>query len=83
MDRLNARLAALIQSRARLVASIVRRKARHEMPAPDPAREREMLRAALASAPKGFPRRDLETIFRTIFRASRRLAVKTAPARRH
>ena len=76
MDRLNARLAAAIQARARLALTIARRKALVGLPAADPARERAMLRAVLAAAPEGLPRRDLERIFRAIFGASRRLVVR-------
>ncbi len=76
MDRLNARLATAIQARARLALTIAGKKARVGLPAADPARERAMLRAVLAAAPDGLPRRDLERIFRAIFDASRRLVVR-------
>jgi chorismate mutase len=73
MDRLNLRLAALVQQRARLALAIGREKARLGLRAPDPAREREMLRAVLRGAPEGFPPAELERIFRAVFRASRDL----------
>jgi chorismate mutase len=76
MDRLNARLAALLQARARLALKVARTKARHGLPAPDPARERAMLAAVLRAAPPGLPRRDLAGVFRAVFAASRRLVVR-------
>ena len=82
MDRLNARLAALLQERARLALRIARAKARHGMRAADPARERAMLAGVLSAAPRGFPRRDLERLVRTVFRASRALVVRDERARR-
>jgi chorismate mutase len=82
MDRLNARLAASIQARARLALTISRRKARLGLACVDLARERAMVRDVLAAAPEGLPRRDLERIFRAIFGASRRLVVRAGRARR-
>ena len=77
MDRLNARLAVLLQSRARLARAISRRKARLGLGAHDPARERRMLRDVLRAAPpSGFPRESLERLFREVFAASRRLVVR-------
>lgn len=81
MDRLNARLAATVQARARLALDIAARKARAGLPAADPARERAMLRAVLDAAPEGLPRRDLARVFRAIFDASRRLVVRARRAR--
>lgn len=82
MDRLNARLATLLQTRARLATTIARAKAGLSLPAADPARERAMLRAVLRDAPAGFPRDELERIFRAIFDASRRLVVRRTQGRR-
>jgi 3-deoxy-7-phosphoheptulonate synthase/chorismate mutase len=76
MDALNLRLVALLQERARLALAIGRAKARHGLAAPDPAREREMLRAALRSPPSGFPRAELTRLLRTVLAASRRLVVR-------
>jgi chorismate mutase len=75
MDRLNARLVATLQARARLALEIARAKARAGLPAPDLARERAMLAAALAGAPAGFPRAALARLMRSVFAASRRLVV--------
>lgn len=75
MDRLNAELASLLQARARLALEIGRAKAELGLAAADPARERAMLAAVLRSAPRGFPRRELERIWRAIFAASRALVV--------
>jgi 3-deoxy-7-phosphoheptulonate synthase/chorismate mutase len=75
MDRLNLRLAALLQSRARLAREIGRVKAPLGLAAPDPARERDMLRRALATAPPGFAQRELAALLRAVFAASRRLVV--------
>jgi chorismate mutase len=75
MDRLNARLVAALQARARLALRIARTKERAGLPAPDPARERAMLAAVLRAAPAGFARRDLARLVRAVFAASRRLVV--------
>jgi 3-deoxy-7-phosphoheptulonate synthase/chorismate mutase len=71
MDRLNRRLAAVLQERARLADEIGALKRRQGLPAADPAREREMLAAVLDGAPRGFAREDLERIFKVVFRTSR------------
>jgi chorismate mutase len=76
MDRLNARLAALLQARARLALKVARAKARHGLAAADPARERAMLSKVLEDAPAGFPRRDLAALVRAVFAASRALVVR-------
>ncbi len=75
MDRLNARLVALLQARAHLALAIGRAKARHGLGAADPARERRMLSSLLAGAPSGFPRAELSRVLRAVFAASRRLVV--------
>jgi chorismate mutase len=75
MDRLNARLVALLQERARLARRIGTLKARHGLAASDPARERAMLARMLADAPAGFTRRELERVLRAVLTASRRLVV--------
>ncbi|MCC6409923.1 MAG: chorismate mutase [Planctomycetes bacterium] len=83
MDRLNARLAADVQARARLALEIARAKAAHGLAAADPKREQAMLRRVLDEAPAGFERCDLARIFKTIFVASRALVVASAePAQR-
>lgn len=76
MDRLNARLAAVLQQRARLALTIGRAKAKLGLAAPDPAREREMLRVLLRSVAPGFARRDLARILRTVFATSRSLVIR-------
>ena len=76
MDRLNAKLAELLQRRARLALAIGRKKIEFDLAAPDPAREREMLANVLKTAPPGFERRELARIFRSIFAASRSLVVR-------
>ncbi len=84
MDRLNSRLVALLQARARLALAIGRAKARHDLGAADPARERRMLTSLLAEAPPGFPRAALARVLRAVFAASRRLVVaerRQRPAR--
>ncbi|MCK6446689.1 MAG: chorismate mutase [Planctomycetes bacterium] len=75
MDRLNARLAADVQARARLALEIAREKAKHGLPAADPVRERDMLRRVLDEAPPGLPRCDLARVFKTLFVASRELVL--------
>ena len=82
VDRVNARLVATLQARARLVATVARAKADAGLPAADPSRERAMLRAALAGAPAGFPRRELAALLRAVFAASRRLARRAHAASR-
>jgi chorismate mutase len=81
MDRLNGRIVALLQARARLARESGRAKARSGRDAADPVRERAMLRAALSGAPEGFPRRDLERLLLAVFAASRRLVVADRRAR--
>ena len=81
MDRLNARLVALLQARARLALAIGRAKARLTLPAPDPARERAMLAAALRRADPGVSRSELSRLLRALFAASRRLVVADRRAR--
>jgi chorismate mutase len=76
MDRLNARLVVLLQQRARLALAIGRAKRRRGLAAADPARERAMLRAALAGAATGFSRRELQRLLRAVFAASRALVVR-------
>lgn len=73
VDRLNVRLVALLQQRARLAGRLAQAKARHALPAADPARERTMLRAMLDGAPPGFARAELSGVLRHLLRASRRL----------
>lgn len=75
MDRLNAQLAVLLQQRASLALTIARAKAELGLAAADPRREREMLARVLREAPAGFPRRELASIYRAIFAASRKLVV--------
>lgn len=82
MDRLNARLVAALQGRARLALRIARAKERAGLPAPDPVRERAMLATVLRTAPAGFPRRDLARLVRAVFAASRRLVVTDRTGRR-
>lgn len=80
MDRLNRRLVELLQARARLARQIGRVKQRAGVAAPDPAREREMLRAGLAAGlagrPGGFPPAELRALLRGLFAASRRLVLR-------
>jgi chorismate mutase len=76
MDRLNERLAALLQQRARLALTIGRAKRRRGLAAADPARERAMLRAASAGAEAGFSKRELKRLLRAVFAASRALVVR-------
>jgi chorismate mutase len=71
MDALNLRLLELVERRTRLARSIGRAKAAAGLAASDPARERAMLDALLEAASGELPRRDLERIFRSVFRASR------------
>lgn len=75
MDRINARLATVVQSRARLAREIGVLKAELGLPATARKREREMLTRILRDAPPGFARADLERIFRTVFATSRRLVI--------
>lgn len=75
VDRLNVRLVVLLQARAGLARRLAHAKARHGLPAADPARERSMLRRMLHAAPGGFPRSELALILRTVLAASRRLVV--------
>lgn len=75
MDRINARLADLVQSRARLAREIGALKSELGLPATARKRERDMLARILRDAPLGFERADLERIFRTLFAASRRLVI--------
>lgn len=76
MDRVNAKLVAVLQERARLARSIGRAKARHRLAAADPSREREMLAGLLASAPRGLREAELARVLRAVFAASRRLVVE-------
>jgi chorismate mutase len=71
MDALNLRLLELVERRTRLARRIGRAKAAAGLAASDPARERAMLDALLEAASGELPRRDLERIFRSVFRASR------------
>lgn len=82
MDRLNARLRDLLQERARLAVEIARWKRDQGLPVADRAREQEMLDRLLARPPRGFDRATLQRLLRTIFAASRRLAVREAKPRR-
>lgn len=75
MDRVNARLVALLQERARLALAIGRAKERHQLAAADPSREREMLERVLAGAPRGLRKPELARVLRAVFAASRRLVV--------
>ncbi|MFM8981106.1 MAG: chorismate mutase [Planctomycetia bacterium] len=75
VDRLNTRLVALLQQRARLARRLAVAKARHGLAASDPARERAMLRTMLEAAPPGFARRELAGVLRSLLAASRRLVV--------
>lgn len=75
VDRLNTRLVALLQQRARLARQLAAAKARHGLAASDPARERAMLRAMLAGAPRGFAPRVLSRLLRELLAASRQLVV--------
>jgi 3-deoxy-7-phosphoheptulonate synthase/chorismate mutase len=75
MDRLNQRLLALLEQRARLAIRIGRAKQSLAMPAADPQRERAMLERVLASAGETLAPADLERVFRAIFKASRNAVV--------
>lgn len=76
MDALNRRLLELLERRTRLARSIGRAKAAAGLAASDPARERTMLADLLDAASGDLPRRDLERIFRGVFRASRAAVVR-------
>ncbi len=73
MDALNARLVALLQERAALVAVIARHKRQAGLPAADPAREAAMLEALLREPGPGFARDELAALLRAVFAASRGL----------
>lgn len=75
MDRVNARLVAVLQERARLALAIGRAKERHGLAAADPSREREMLEQLLAGAPRGLDEAELARVLRSVFTASRRLVI--------
>jgi len=75
MDGLNLLLVALVQLRARQALALGRVKARHGLPAADPARERAMLARMLADAPQGLSRAELSRVLRAVLAASRRLVV--------
>jgi len=71
MDVLNLRLADALTRRVRLARTIGRTKAQLGLAATDPQREQQML-AALKSASDGeLPPRELERVFRAVFRVSR------------
>ena len=76
MDRLNQRLLALIEQRARLAIRIGRAKESLGMPAADLERERAMLERVLASAGETLAPADLERVFRALFKASRSAVVR-------
>lgn len=82
VDRVNERLVALLQQRARIVARIARLKRRAGIAIADPRREQAMLRTALAAAGSGLPRASLARILRLVFAESRRFAVRTATSLR-
>lgn len=81
MDRLNARLCALLQQRARLAIAIARWKAARGLPVVDAARERAMLAAMLATPAPGFAPAALRRLLRAILRESRAAAVAAARER--
>jgi chorismate mutase len=76
MDRVNARLVSVLQERARLVETIAAHKARSGARVADVRRERAMLKAALAPAPRGFPPAVLRKLLTAVFRESRRHGVR-------
>jgi chorismate mutase len=81
MDRLNARLCDLLQQRARLAIAISRWKAARGLPVADPARERAMLAAMLATPGPGFAPAALRRLLQAILRESRAAAVAATQAR--
>jgi chorismate mutase len=81
MDSLNARLRDLLQERALLAVEIARWKSTRGLRVADPAREQAMLDRLLARPTPGFDRATLRRLLRTIFAASRRLAVREAKPR--
>jgi chorismate mutase len=80
MDRLNARLLALLQRRAQLAVTIARWKHARGLAVPDARREEEMMRAWMKQPGPGFAPAALRRILRTILAESRRLAVRSTGA---
>jgi chorismate mutase len=78
MDVCNLRLLTVLQERAELTAAIGAWKRAHGLGGADPAREAAMLRRVLQQAgPGGYPPAALESIFKTVFAASRALVERT------
>ncbi|HZL85856.1 MAG TPA: chorismate mutase [Candidatus Krumholzibacteria bacterium] len=80
MDRLNARLLAVLQRRAQLAVTIARWKHARGLAVPDSRREAEMMRAWMTRPGSGFAPAALRRILRTILDESRRLVVRSAAA---
>lgn len=73
MDRLNVRLLRLLESRARLVRTIMAAKRRLGIGPVDRGREDHMIRALLEESRGVLSPEDLERLFRCLFRISRGL----------
>ena len=82
MDRLNARLLAVLQRRAQLAVTIARWKHARGLTVPDARREAEMMRAWMKQSGPGFTPAALRRILRTVLDESRRLAIRSAAAKR-
>ncbi len=74
LDRLNLRLVALVQERARLVAEVARFKRERGLPPFDAQREEQMLEALLAQAGPGLLPDELARLLRIAMRFYRRVA---------
>jgi chorismate mutase len=81
MDRINQRLCALLQERARLAVTIATWKLARGIAIADPAREQAMLKRMLAGAPPGFDAAALSRLLRAVLRESRALALREGPRR--
>jgi chorismate mutase len=76
VDAVNRDLVDVLQRRARLVIQIARRKRALGVPLLDPAREREMLDAALRAPGPGFARDELARALAALFACYRDLCVR-------
>ncbi|MBK9388039.1 MAG: chorismate mutase [Planctomycetes bacterium] len=74
LDRLNLRLVALVQERARLVEEVARFKRARALPPFDPQREQEMLEQLLLQAGPGLAPDELARLLRIAMRFYRRVA---------
>jgi 3-deoxy-7-phosphoheptulonate synthase/chorismate mutase len=82
IDRLNIQLLRLLESRARLVRTIMAVKRRVGAGRIDRAREDQMIRALLGESRGVLSPHDLERLFRCLFRVSRGLGRGLKPDRR-